>query len=51
MGPNAILMMKVGSEVRMEEAIDVQPGIAAIRISRQRSVLVSLLVTLQIALG
>lgn len=51
MGLSAILMMKLGSEVRIEEAIDVQSGIAAIRVSRQPSVLVSLLVTFQIALG
>lgn len=35
----------------MEEAIGVRPEIVAIKISRQRSVSVSLLVTLRIALG
>lgn len=51
MGSSVILMMKAGTEVRMGKAMDVQPEIAAIRKIRQRSLFVSLLVTLRIALG
>jgi hypothetical protein len=51
MGPSAILIVKCRTEVRMEEAIVVRPEIAAIRKSCQRSLLLSLLVTLPIALG